>query len=216
MRRFYFILVLACLMLIPNLQPEANAQRDRRERVAKRRIAKTKVWKRTRARRRVRRIVTRKAHIRYVSLPRYGLQVTTVPTTAIVIKRSGLVFHYNNGVYYTPRAGKFVVVRPVRGVRIAALPAASVVVTASTGTYFYYYGAYYAKSGDEFEVVDAPVGAMVDGIPEGYEVVKKEGMEYYVWNNDYYQEVDTDKYSGGVGYEVVRFTDTHQLFVEEG
>ncbi len=76
-------------------------------------------------------------------------------------------------------------------------------VVVPRGAYYYYYGTYYIKSGDEYEVAEAPTGALVDGIPEGYDVEEIDGTEYYVWNDNYYQEVETDEFESGVGYELV-------------
>src|SRR5258708_5492894 len=58
--------------------------------------------------------VSRRAHIRYAALPRWGAIVTEVPAGAIVINS----YHFHNGVFYTQRNNGFVVVHPARGIRI--------------------------------------------------------------------------------------------------
>ncbi|MEM9261707.1 MAG: DUF6515 family protein, partial [Bacteroidota bacterium] len=140
---------------------------------------------------------------RYASLTRYGASVAAVPRKAIIIRRSNIVYHYYDGLFYRPSGNQYIVVRPVVGVRLKTLPARHVKVMTPRGRYYYYYGNYYRQKGTTYEVVAAPKGAMVDALPEGYDVKEVDGTEYYVWNDTYYQEVDADEFESGIGYEVV-------------
>jgi hypothetical protein len=152
--------------------------------------------------RKARRRVTRRAHIRYRGLPKYGAVVTAIPTRAIVLK-SG--YYYIDGVYYEKRGSSFIVVRPRHGIRIRVLPPAHKVVAVSNQNYYYYYGTFYQATNDgEYEVIEAPVGALVDALPEGYEVKEIDGLEYYLLDGIYYQEVETNEFKEGIGYEVVK------------
>lgn len=150
----------------------------------------------------VRTHVSRKAHVRYAALPRWGAAVTVVPAGAVVINS----YHFHNGIFYSKRNNGFVVVRPVRGVRIRILPVGYRTIILGPRTYYYYYGTFYTKvvNAEEYEVVNAPEGAIVDALPDGYEVKTVNGNEYYVLDGVYYGEVDAADIDGGVGYKVVK------------
>jgi len=174
----------------------ANAQRGQR-------IVRRKVVKGPNVRVvTVRTHVTRKAHVRYAALPRWGAAVTVVPAGAIVISS----YHFHNGIFYSKRNNGFVVVRPIRGVRIRVLPVGYRTIILGPKTYYYYYGTFYTKvvNVEEYEVVDAPAGAIVDALPDGYEVKTVNGNEYYILDGVYYGEVDAADIDGGVGYKVVK------------
>jgi hypothetical protein len=195
MKMKIIIRLLFCLLLFTSFTA-LNAQRGSR-------ITRVKVVKPTKIRViTVRPRVTRKAHVRYVALPRWGSAVTVVPAGAIVVSS----YHFHNGVFYTKRNNGFVVVRPARGVRIHVLPVGYRTIIIGPKTYYYYYGTFYSKvvNGDEYEVIDAPEGAVVDALPDGYEVKTVNGNEYYVLDGVYYGEVDAADIDGGVGYKVVK------------
>ena len=152
-----------------------------------------------------RKVVVRKAHVRYAHLPRWRSVVAVVPAGAVAIKANQVAYHYHDGVFYTPRNNGFVVVRPVRGVRVKVLPPGHRRIMVGPQPYFYYYGTFYRKAdnSDEYETVDAPAGAVVDALPDGYEVKNVDGAEYYVLDGVQYAEVDAPEYDDKVGYEVV-------------
>jgi hypothetical protein len=152
------------------------------------------------------RVVVRRAHVRYAHLPRWGAAVAIAPAAAIVVRAHSNTYHFHDGIYYTPRSNKFVVVRPVAGVRVRVLPAGFRTVIVAKRNYYYYYGTFYSKvkEGEEYEVVDAPSGAVVDALPDGYEVKKVNDTEYYVLDDVYYAEVEAKEFEDGVGYEVVK------------
>jgi hypothetical protein len=151
-------------------------------------------------------VVVRKAHIRYAHLPRWGAVVATVPTAAVLIKTQRNPYYFWNGVYYAPRNGSYVIVRPTPGIRIRALPAGYRRVMVGPRPYYYYYGTFYTKmdNADEYETVEPPAGAIVDSLPEGYEVRRIGDTEYYVLDGIYYAEVDAPEFDDKVGYEVVK------------
>jgi hypothetical protein len=176
---------------------EAEAQRARKARVVRRHVHHGH---------RVRRkVVVRKAHVRYARLPRWGSVVAVVPSAAILVSTSQHTYHFHDGIFYAPRSNDFVVVRPVVGVRVKLLPSGYRTVLVSKRNYYYYYGTFYSKANDgNYEVVDAPEGAIVDALPEGYEVKTIGDTEYYVLDGVYYAEVETVEVEDGVGYEVVK------------
>ena len=151
-------------------------------------------------------VVVRRAHVRYVHLPRWRASVAVIPAGALTIKTKTNPYYFHQGVYYTPRNNAYVVVRPVAGVRIHVLPVGYRRVVLGPRNYYYYYGTFYTQvdKSDEYETTDAPVGAVVDALPDGYEVKTIDGTEYYVLDNVYYAEVETDEVEDGIGYEVVK------------
>ncbi|TXK45700.1 hypothetical protein FVR03_12185 [Pontibacter qinzhouensis] len=158
-------------------------------------------------RRPVRKVVVRKAHTRYLGMPRWGATVTALPASYITISFGDSQFFYHNGVYYSRRNGVYVVTRPVRGVRVQVLPVGFRAVPIGPRTYYYYYGTYYLKAAktDEYIVVNAPEGAVVDALPEGYEIKVVDGNEYYFLDGVYYAEVDAPEFDDKIGYQVVTF-----------
>lgn len=176
---------------------EVNAQ----ERVGKTIERKKKRRIRKRTRRRVRRRVSRRAHFAYRGLPRYRSVVRVVPSGAIVVRRSGVAYHYYEGIFYRPVNDSFTIIRPTPGIRVITLPSAARRIMVRNTPYFYYYGTFYTENNGEYEVISAPEGAVVDALPEDYEVIEKDNMEYYVLEGVYYQEIEVD--NGEIGYEVV-------------
>lgn len=150
------------------------------------------------------RVVARRAHVRYVHLPRWRASVAVIPSGSVIIKTKMNPYYFHQGVYYAPRNNDYVVVRPVAGVRIHVLPVGYRRIVLGQRNYYYYYGTFYtqADKSDEYETIDAPVGAVVDALPDGYEVKIVNGTEYYVLDVVYYSEVETNEIEGGIGYEV--------------
>jgi hypothetical protein len=190
------IVTLILLVSLSSIATPAEAQRKKTV-VRKGRAGRTVVISRPRHN-----VVVRRAHVRYAGLPRWGAVVTTMPTTAVIIKGRH-PYHFHNGVYYETRGANYVVVRPRPGVRIRVLPAGYRTVVMGPARYYYYYGTFYTKVADEYSVVAPPVGAVVDALPEGYEVKSIDGNEYYLLDGTYYAEVDASEFDDGVGYEVV-------------
>lgn len=193
--------ILLCLLFTTALgfiSEQAEAQR-------KRTVVRTRRGTTVVVRRPQRAVVVRKAHVRYVGMPRWGTTVRVVPTGAMVIKYKRTPYHYYNGVYYSRRGADYVVVRPVRGVRLRALPVGYRTVLVEPATYYYYYGTFYTKKdkSEEYSVVEPPEGAVVDALPEGYEVETIDGKEYYVFDGIYFAEVDAEEFDDKIGYEVV-------------
>lgn len=150
-------------------------------------------------------VVVRKAHLRYHTLPRWGAFVNVRPANAILISGRNNRYYYNNGVYYTPRNNAYLVVRPSRGLRIKVLPTGHRNIVIGPRNYYYYYGTYYVKSAGDYVVVNPPEGALVDALPDGYEVKAIDGNEYYYLDGAYYAEVDAGEFDDGIGYQVVNF-----------
>jgi hypothetical protein len=177
---------------------QAEAQRRRT-------VVKTRRGTAVVVRRPHRTVVVRKAHVRYVGMPRWGTTVRVVPTGAVVVKHRRAPYYFYNGIYYSQRGADYVVVRPAAGLRIRVLPVGYRTVLVGPARYYYYYGTFYTQTSqaDEYTVVDAPEGAVVDALPEGYEVETIDGNEYYVLDGVYYAEVDAPEFDDKIGYEVV-------------
>jgi len=178
------------------------ADAQHRERVRVRRHGNVVVV----TRRPARRVVVRRAHVRYVGMPRWGTVVTVAPAGAVVIHHGPTPYYFDRGVYYVHRGGGFAVVRPVPGVRIRVLPVGYRTIVVGSRPYYYYYGTFYVKSSkaDEYIVTDAPEGAVVDALPDGYEVKTIGDSEYYVLDGVTYAEVDAPEFEDGVGYQVMK------------
>ena len=150
-------------------------------------------------------VVVRKAHVRYVGMPRWGATVRVVPTGAVVVKHKRTPYYFYSGVYYNRVGPDYVVVRPARGIRVKVLPVGYRTVVVGQNRYYYYYGTFYTKGNEakEYIVVDAPEGAVVDALPEGYEIETIDGKEYYELDGVYYAEVEAPEFDDNTGYEVV-------------
>jgi hypothetical protein len=196
------IMGLAGLVFAMTFLITENAEAQRRERVRARRHGRVVVV----THRPARRVVVRRAHVRYVGMPRWGTVVNVAPAAAVVIHHGPAPYYFDRGVYYVNRGPGFAVVRPVPGVRIRVLPVGYRTVVVGPRNYYYYYGTFYVKAdkADEYVVADAPEGAVVDALPEGYEVKTVGDTEYYVLDGVTYAEVDAPEFEDGVGYQVVK------------
>jgi hypothetical protein len=191
------VFVLVAVFLTVSAVSTSEAQRNRGKRAVKRDVRVTRTVHR--------KVVVRKAHVRYAHLPRWRSVVAVAPAGSVVIRTRKVAYHYHNGIFYTPASKGFVIVRPVRGVRVKVLPVGYRKIVVGPRPYFYYYGTFYAQvdNSDEYETVDAPEGAVVDALPVGYEVRNIDGTEYYVLDDVYYAEVESTEFDDGIGYEVV-------------
>jgi hypothetical protein len=156
-------------------------------------------------RRPVHKVTVRRAHIRYVGMPRWGTSVTVLPQSHVTISFGVNRYYYTNGIYYAPRNKSYVVVRPVRGVRVTVLPVGYRTIVVGPRNYYYYYGTYYVKAAqtNNYIVVNPPTGAIVDALPEGYDIKTIDGNEYYYLDGVYYAEVDAPEFEDKIGYQVV-------------
>lgn len=185
------LLVLSLIVVTTFVEP-SHAQR-RKKRVVVRHAVRTR-----------HKVVVRKAHIRYAHLPRWGAVIATAPVAAVVIKTHPNSYYFYNGIYYTPRNGNYVIVRPVRGVRVRELPIGYRRVIVGRRHYYYYYGTFYTKlNTGEYETIDPPVGSVIDALPDGYDIKIANGEEYYILDGVSYAEVDAPEFDDGIGYEVV-------------
>lgn len=202
MNKSKFIIVSVLIaFILGSICESADAQARRRTRVAKTRRGTVVVVHRPH-----RKVVVRRAHVRYAGLPRWGSTVTVIPSQAVVIKARNTPHYFYNGIYYAPRNAGYVVVRPIAGIRIRVLPVGYRTVLVGSASYYYYYGTFYTRTADvteEYAVVDAPEGAVVDALPDGYEIKTIDDSEYYLLDGVYYAEVDAPEFEDGIGYEVV-------------
>ena len=125
-------------------------------------------------------------HHHYRHLPRRGALVSSINKSALVINFGGFGYRYYAGVWYKPRAKKWVVVRSPIGARIKVLPVGYRRCIIGPRTYYYYYGTYYIKTNNEYQIVQAPVGAEVGSLPDGYNTITIDGQDYYEIDDVYY------------------------------
>ncbi|PSR52026.1 hypothetical protein AHMF7605_00065 [Adhaeribacter arboris] len=138
---------------------------------------------------------------RYRNLPRRGYTVAMAPARAITIAFGGLYFHYDNGVYYRPLNGRYVVVPAPIGLRTRVIPTGYLRFFSHQRSYYYYYGTYYTLQNGYYEVVKPPVGALVESIPDGYEQIVIDGETYYLVDGVQYKPV---LHLNEIWYEVLK------------
>jgi hypothetical protein len=131
----------------------------------------------------------------------WGFVVAAMATTAIIIAVESQQYHYDQGVYYMPSNGGYVVVQAPIGATITTLPPGyqTVVVTETTNNY-YYGGTYYEKTDKGYTVVPPTAGTIVESLPEGGKEEKIGDVTYVKVGETYYQPTQKD---GKDVYEVV-------------
>ncbi|MFW5762443.1 MAG: DUF6515 family protein [Cyclobacteriaceae bacterium] len=202
MNKKFFIALLVIIMagFTPELMPQADAQIRKRDRIERRKDRRQV----RRVTRRVVRRVSRRAHLLYRGLPAYGVAVRCIPQRVVVVSKRPFLLHYHQGIYYREEKPEtYIVVVPEPGVRVSSLPGDAITVQVDNSEYQYYFGTFYVLKKDEYEVVDPPEGAVVNALPDGYEVKEVDGREFYVLHGTYFQEVETNEFDEGLGYEVV-------------
>jgi hypothetical protein len=114
-------------------------------------------------------------------------------------------YYYEQGVYYAPSNGGYVVVPAPAGATVTTLPQGSqtVVINETTNNY-YYGGTYYEKSGSGYVVVPPTAGTVVENLPEGGKEAKIGEVTYVKVGDTYYQPIEQN---GKNMYEVVEIKD---------
>lgn len=103
-------------------------------------------------------------HAHYYPTP--GWPVRTVPPRSNVVVWGGANYRFHEGVWYSPGARGWVVVRPPFGVVINDLPLFRTAVVIGGLTYLYANGVYYRERGEGgYEVVPPPVGPSAPAAP---------------------------------------------------
>jgi Family of unknown function (DUF6515) len=91
--------------------------------------------------------------------PSRGYVVPALPGGALAITFGGRPYHFQGGVWFSPRGGRFAVVMPPLGIVVPLLPPAYVSLWIGGGRYFYANGVYYAPATGGYAVVAPPPGA---------------------------------------------------------
>lgn len=81
------------------------------------------------------------------------------------IHHSNVDYYYRDGIYYTLRDNRYVVVTPPRHIRVTAIPSSFFAFRIGNLDFFYSDGAYYNYINGYYEVVDPPMGAIVPALP---------------------------------------------------
>lgn len=110
-------------------------------------------------------------------------------------------YYYDDGVYYQPSNGGYIVVNPPVGSVVNSLPIGYEEVQVDNNYYDYYAGVFYIAIDQGYQVVAAPLNAVVTNIPDGATEQDINGQTYLFYNNTYYQPVSTN---GQDAYEVVQ------------
>lgn len=133
----------------------------------------------------------------------WGFFTAALATTAIILTVENQPYRYDNGMYYRPSNGGYVVVAAPVGAIIPVLPANAQVVQingAPTNDY-YYGGTYYERSGSGYAVVPPMAGATVQNLPAGGQQVKVGDQTYVKVGDTLYAPVEEN---GQDMYEVVQ------------
>ena len=130
-----------------------------------------------------------------------GFYVVVVPTTAVIVPVQSQTYYNDQGIYYMPSNGGYVVVPAPVGATVTTLPPATqtVVVTETTNNY-YYGGTYYEKSDKGYVVVPPTAGCVVENLPQGGVETKVGDVTYVKVGETYYQPIQKN---GKNMYEVV-------------
>lgn len=130
---------------------------------------------------------TRSVNHRYVALPKRGVFVNTVHSSAIIYRFGGVSYRFYNGVWYQPFRNQWKVVRPNFGFTIKVLPVGYRVIKINNIKYYYYYGTFYSRRGGVYVVVNAPLGAEIISLPTGYTIQVISGITFYELDGVYYK-----------------------------
>jgi hypothetical protein len=138
-----------------------------------------------------------------VVTPRVERRVTVINHNYINLRYNGYDYYYNNGFYYRPSNGVYVVVAPPRGLRVTVIPTGFFTIMVGTVPYYYYQGAYYRRDvvANNYEVVEPPMGAIVPELPiDDVQTVVIGGKTYFEFDNILYKPVVTQT---GVQYKII-------------
>ncbi|MBB3187767.1 DUF6515 family protein [Microbacter margulisiae] len=133
--------------------------------------------------------------------PARGAAIDALPSGSIVRVHAGIRFAFNNGIFYRPYSGHYVVCAPPVGFRIRFLPMGFITFSLMNIPYYYYAGAYYQRVGPEYVVVEPPLGALVQSIPQGGQQLIIDGNTYYIVDGVQYQAVI---YNDQIWYKVIK------------
>ena len=137
----------------------------------------------------------------YSRMPARGAFINRLPYASSRINYGGNYYHFNNGLFYRPSRGGFVVAAPPFGLRIGILPRGFLSFTIGGLPYYYYCGTYYIHRGGEYEVVAPPLGAVVESLPPGYDKLTIRGETYYIADGVQYRPILRN---GEIWYEVTK------------
>ena len=128
------------------------------------------------------------AHGHNHSYPQPGWAVRAPPPHARMVFWGGVRYSFFDGVWYTPGARGYVVVRPPIGIVIGERPALFSVLTIAGLTYLYANGVYYQEhSGGGYEVVPPPVEGNSDTLPAKSFVYPRQAQSAQQQSSDEYE-----------------------------
>ena len=137
----------------------------------------------------------------YSRMPARGAFINRLPNESARINYGGSFYHFNDGLFYRPSRGGFVVAAPPFGLRIGMLPRGFLSFNVRGLPYYYYCGTYYIHRGREYEVVAPPLGAVVESLPQGYDKLNVRGETFYVVDGVQYRPILR---KGEIWYEVIK------------
>ncbi len=133
--------------------------------------------------------------------PARGTTINVLPSGSVFRVHAGERIAFNNGIFYRPFGGHFVVCAPPIGFRINFLPVGFITFSMFNTPYYYYAGAYYQRYGANYVVVQPPLGALVQSIPDGGQQLVIDGNTYYIVDGVQYQAII---YNGNIWYKVIK------------
>lgn len=130
-----------------------------------------------------------------------GFMAATLARDAFIFSLANRRYYYDEGVYYQPVAGGYIVVSAPIGAVVSSLPDGYETVQVGDDYFYYFGGTFYIGLDQGFQVVNAPPGAIVMDIPDGATQQNINGEIYLVYNNTYYEPVS---FNGQDAYQVVQ------------
>lgn len=130
-----------------------------------------------------------------------GMFINVLPPDYFQFSIGGAPFYYDQGVYYQPEAGGYVVAAPPIGAVVPTLPPGAQSILEGNSVLYYADGAFYAPAANGYQVVTPPLGVTVSMLPADATTVVINGTTYYQSNGVYYLPVMQD---GVTVYETVQ------------
>ena len=161
------------------------------------------------------RYVERNYHVDLPTHRRPGWGIAHVPLAAIILSVAGVNYYYHEGLFYHPREGQYIVVRPPIGGVVPMLPPGYSIIRSYNREYYFYENTYYepipnsssyrvvefSSSPESFSSQDYyPLGTIIYHLPNGSEARIINGRQYYYFGGQYFLPTVQN---GAVAYVVV-------------
>jgi hypothetical protein len=121
-------------------------------------------------------------------------------TSARTIELDGIVYSYDQGIFWLHRGTEYVVVTAPVGAVVDRLPAGATRIPRKTGPVWYFFGTFFREQDGAYEVFLPPAGLTVFYLPDGYTQEAAKGVGLYRFGEVLYKPVFIQ---GILAYQVV-------------